>query len=186
MYLSADTANPQKLVDRGLAAGSMTLFAGNELTVVVPTANPAGITAPMDLGRSGVKVIAAADGVPIQAYTAKWLAKVSAIPAYGADFAARYAANVVSREDNVGALLAKVGLGEGDAGVVYVTDAASSDHVATIDIPAAENVPASYGGVVVEASRHRAAAGAFLAWLTGPDGQQVLAGFGFLPLPPTS
>ncbi len=184
VFLSADTANPQRLVDAGLASGGMTVFAGNELTVVVPTANPAGITSPVDLGRSGVKVIAAAVGVPVEKYTAEWLAKVAALPAYGAGFAARYAANVVSREDNVGALLAKVGLGEGDAGVVYVTDAKSSDTVATIDIPAPENVPASYGGVVVKASAHRAAAAAFLAWLAGSSGHAVLAGFGFLPPSP--
>ena len=181
VFLSADTANPQKLVAKGLASGSMTLFAGNKLTVIVPTANPAGIASPTDLARSGVKIIAAADGVPIEKYTGQWLAKVSALPSYGADFAARYAANVVSREDNVGALLAKVGLGEGDAGVVYVTDAKSSDKVATIDIPDAENVPAAYGGVVVKASAHQAAASAFLAWLAGGGGQAVLATFGFLP-----
>ena len=181
VFLSADTANPQKLVDSGLAAGSMTLFAGNKLTVIVPTANPAGITAPADLARSGVKVIAAADGVPIEKYTALWLDKVKALPAYGADFPARYSANVVSREDNVGAVVAKVALGEGDAAVVYVTDAKASGQVATIDIPDAQNVPASYGGVVVKASAHGAAASAFLAWLAGPDGQAILATFGFLP-----
>lgn len=181
VFLSADTANPQRLVAKGLAAGSMTAFAGNELTVVVPTGNPAGITAPTDLARPGVKVIAAADGVPIQEYTARWLAKVKSLPAYGPDFPAKYEANVVSREDNVGALLAKVGLGEGDAGVVYVTDAKSSDKVLTVSIPAAENVPAAYGGVVLKASAHLAAADAFLAWLAGPEGQRVLAEFGFLP-----
>ncbi len=180
VLLSADTANPQKLVDKGLASGSMTLFAGNKLTVIVPTGNPAGIAAPQDLARAGVKVIACTDGVPIQKYTALWLDKVKALPAYGADFPARYAANVVSREDNVSGIVTKVGLGEGDAGVVYVSDAKTSDKVATIDIPDAENVSASYGGVVVKASPNQSAAAAFLGWLAGPDGQAILATFGFL------
>lgn len=183
VLLSADTANPQKLVDKGLTSGAVTRFAGNELTVIVPVANPAGISAPQDLGRSGVKVIACADGVPIQKYTAQWLAKVAALPAYGSGFPAAYAANVVSKEDNVGAIVAKVGLGEGDAGVVYVTDARVSDKVTTIGIPADQNVPSTYGGVVVKASTHQAAAAAFLAWLAGPDGQAILATFGFLPPP---
>jgi molybdate transport system substrate-binding protein len=181
VFLSADTANPQKLVDRGLASGSVVAFAGNLLTVIIPTANPAGITAPADLAKSGVKIIACADGVPIQKYTAQWLAKVAALPAYGADFAARYTANVVSHEDNVGAIVAKVGLGEGDAGIVYVTDAKTSDKVTQIAIPAGQNVPAAYGGVVVRTSANQAAASAFLAWLAGADGRGILASFGFLP-----
>ncbi len=179
LFLSADTANPQKLVDTGLAGGPVTVFAGNLLTVIVPTANPARISAPEDLGRPGVKVIAAADGVPIQKYTAEWLAKVALLPAYGTDFPSRFSANVASREDNVGALVAKVALGEGDAGVVYVTDAKASARVAPIAIPAAQNVPAAYGGVVVGASPHAAAASALLSWLAGPEGQAVLASFGF-------
>jgi molybdate transport system substrate-binding protein len=42
-------------------------------------------------------------------------------------------------------------------------------------------VPAVYGGVVVKASRNQDAAKAFLDWLAGPDGQAILASFGFLP-----
>ncbi len=180
VLLSADTKNPQTLVDKGLASGGVVNFASNLLTVITPTANPAGITAPADLAKSGVKVIACADGVPIQKYTAQWLAKVSALPAYGADFGAKFTANVVSREDNVSAIVAKVALGEGDAGIVYVTDAKTSTQVATVAIPADENVPATYGAVVIKASKHQAAATAFMTWLTSPSGQQVLASFGFL------
>ena len=100
---------------------------------------------------------------------------------YPADFAAKYTANVVSKEDNVGAIVTKVGLGEGDAGVVYMTDAKTSGTVSTIEIPADANVPATYGGAVVRASANQDAAAAFLAWLTGPDGRAILASFGFLP-----
>lgn len=181
VFLSADTKNPKTLVDKGLASGSMVIFAGNQLTVIVPPANPAGIRSPLDLARPGVKVIACAEGVPIQKYTAQWLAKVSALPSYGTDFAARYTANVVSQEDNVGGIVTKVALGEGDAGVVYVTDAKSSGQVSTVAIPADQNVPASYGAVVVKGSAHGAAASAFLAWLTGQDGEAILGTFGFLP-----
>ena len=68
VFLSADTTNPKKLVDAGLADGAAIIFAGNELTVIVSTANPAGIASPKDLARSGVKVIAAGDEVPITKY----------------------------------------------------------------------------------------------------------------------
>jgi molybdate transport system substrate-binding protein len=181
VFLSADTANPQKLVDKGLAAGAVTKFAGNLLTVIVPMANPAGIQTPADLARPGIKVVAAGDAVPITKYAAQLVANLATQPGYPADFVASYTANIVSKEDNVAAVVAKIELGEGDAGIVYGTDAKTSTKVMTIAVPDAANVPATYGGVVMKASPNVAAAQAFLAWFTGPDGQAILASFGFLP-----
>jgi molybdate transport system substrate-binding protein len=181
VFLSADTTNPRKLVDKGLAVGDPVTFAANELTIIVPIANPAGITTPADLARPGVKVIAAGDKVPITTYATEVVHNLAREAGYPADFAAAYAANVASKEDNVKAIVAKVELGEGDAGIVYVTDANASDKVSTVDVPDTANVPATYDGVVVKTSRDAEAARAFLAWLAGPDGQAILAGLGFLP-----
>lgn len=181
VFLSADTTNPKKLVDKGLAAGEAVGFAGNELTIIVPIANPAGITSPKDLAKAGVKVIAAGDAVPITKYATQLVANLAKEAGYPADFAAKYAANIASKEDNVKAVVAKIELGEGDAGIVYVTDARASTKVTTVDIPPTANVPATYYGVVVQASKNAAAAQAFLAWLAGPDGQAILTTFGFLP-----
>jgi molybdate transport system substrate-binding protein len=183
VFLSADTANPQKLVDKGLAAGSVTKFAGNLLAVIVPTANPAGIKTPADLAKGGVKVIAAGDTVPITKYANQLVANLARQPGYPADFVAEYTANIVSRQDNVAAVVTQIELGEGDAGIVYVTDAKTSTKVATIAVPDAANVPATYSAVVVKASANAAAAQAFLTWFAGPDGQAILASFGFLPAP---
>ncbi len=181
VFLSADTANPQKLVDKGLTAGGLTKFAGNLLTVIVPTANPAGIQTPADLAKTGVKVIAAGDAVPITKYANKLVANLAQQPGYPADFVAAYTANIVSKEDNVAAVVAKIELGEGDAAIVYVTDAKASSKVTPVAVPPAANVPATYAGVVVKDSANVAAAQAFLTWLAGPDGQAILASFGFLP-----
>jgi molybdate transport system substrate-binding protein len=181
VFLSADTTNPQKLVDKGLAAGSLVKFAGNLLAVIVPTANPAGIQTPADLAKSGVKIIAAGATVPITKYASQLVANLAKQPGYPADFAAKYAANVVSKQDNVAAVVTQIELGEGDAAIVYVTDAKTSTKVATIAVPATANVPATYSGVVVKASANAAAAQAFMTWLAGPDGQAVLASSGFLP-----
>ena len=182
VLLSADTANPQKLIDKGLAAGSVTKFAGNLLTVIVPKSNPAGIQTPAALARSGIKVTAG-DTVPITQYANQLVANLAKQPGYPADFAARYAANVVSRQDNVAAVVSQIALGEGDAGIVYVTDAKTATQATTIPVPAAANVPATYAGVVIRASANLSAAQEFLTWLAGPDGQAVLAAFGFLPAP---
>jgi molybdate transport system substrate-binding protein len=180
VFLSADTTNPKKLVDKRLAAGAAVTFAGNKLTVIVPTTNPAGITTPADLAKTGVKVIAAGDAVPITKYATQLVANLAKEAGYPADFAAKYTANIASKEDNVKAIVAKIELGEGDAGIVYVTDAKASTKVMTIDVPATASVPATYAGVVVKASRSAAAAQAFLTWFAGPDGQAILSTFGFL------
>lgn len=181
VFLSADTPNPQKLADKSLAAGGPTKFAGNLLTIIVPAGNPAGIKAPADLATSGVKVIAAGDTVPITKYANQLVANLAKQPGYPADFVAKYAANIVSKQDNVAAVVTQIELGEGDAGIVYVTDARTSTKVATIAVPDAANVPATYAGVVVKASANATAAQAFLTWFVGPDGQAILARFGFLP-----
>jgi molybdate transport system substrate-binding protein len=181
VFLSADTTNPKKLVDAGLADGAAVTFAGNKLTIIVPTANPAAITTPADLVKPGVRIIAAGDEVPITKYARQLVDNLAQESGYPADFAAMYAANVASKEDNVKAVVAKVELGEGDAGIVYVTDAKASTKVTTVDVPDTANVPATYAGVVVKASRNAAAARAFLDWFAGPDGQAILSTFGFLP-----
>jgi molybdate transport system substrate-binding protein len=184
VFLSADSKNPRKLIDAGLADGDPVPFAGNRLTVIVPADNPAGIGSPADLARPGVKVIAAGDEVPITKYATQLVGNLAREAGYPADFVAAYTANIVSKEDNVKAVVAKIELGEGDAGIVYVTDAKASAKVATIDVPDSANAPATYAGVVVRESRNAAAAQAFLAWFAGPDGRAILAGFGFLPPPP--
>ena len=181
VFLSADTANPKKLVDAGLTAGPAVDFAGNKLTVIVPTSNPASIRTPADLAKPGVKIIAAGDAVPISRYANQLIANLAREPGYPAGFVAACNANVASREDNVKAAVAKVELGEGDAAIVYVTDTKASTKVTTVTVPDSANVLATYAGVVVKASPNAASAKAFLAWLAGPDGQAILAGFGFLP-----
>ena len=183
VFLSADTTNPGKLVTKGLAAGNPVNFAGNLLTVIVPTANPAGIASPADLAKTGVKVIAAGATVPITKYATMLVANLAKEAGYPANFVAAYDANVVSQEDNVAAVVSKIALGEGDAAICYVTDAKTSAQVTAISVPADANVPATYAGVVVKASRNAAAAQAFLGWFAGPDGQAILASFGFLPPP---
>jgi molybdate transport system substrate-binding protein len=183
VFLSADIGNPQRLVDGGLASGPVRPFAGNLLTVAVPAGNPASIASPAGLAKAGVKVIAAGDEVPITKYAAQLVDNLGNEQGYPADFAASYAGNIVSREDNVSAVLAKLALGEGDAGIVYVTDARAVDGIETIPVPDSANVPATYGGVVVTSSAARAEAAAFLSWLTGPAAQGVFADAGFTPAP---
>ncbi len=183
VFMSADTTNPKKLVDEGLADGAAVNFAGNTLTAIVPTTNPAGITTPADLAKPNTKIIAAGQDVPITKYANMAVANLAKLPGYPANFEAAYKANVVSQEPNVSGIVTKVGLAEGDAGIVYVTDAKAGKDVTAVAIPDQANVPATYAGVVVKASAHVPTAHAFLDWVAGPDGQAILATFGFLPPP---
>ncbi len=178
---SADTASPAKLVAAGLASGSPRDFAGNVLAIIVPASGSTAVAEPADLALAGVKIIAAGDFVPITRYATQLIANLAKQPGYPADFAAAVTANIVSKEENVQAVVSKIELGEGDAGIVYATDARASAKVRTIDVPAAANVPATYAAVAVKASKNLAGAQAFLTWLTGADAQAILARHGFLP-----
>ena len=179
VLLGADTTNAQALIDEEDGVGPLTKFATNVLTVIVPTSNPKGIQTPADLAKPGVCIIGAGAAVPITKYATQLVTNLSQLPDYGADFATKYAANVCSQEDNVGAVVNKVSLGEGDAAIVYVTDAKSAQNIATIAVPAGSNVVATYGGVAVTASPYASTAADFLTWLRGSDAQAVLAAHGF-------
>lgn len=183
VFLSADTTNPAALVAAGLADGATVPFAGNRLAIIVPAENPARVLAPADLARPGVKIIAAGTSVPISSYAGILIERLAGLPGSPAGFVALYAANVVSREDNVRAVLAKVELDEGDAGIVYASDASGSTTILTIAIPPGANVTATYAGVVPTTATDPSAGHAFLSWLAGPAGQSVLASFGFTPAP---
>jgi molybdate transport system substrate-binding protein len=180
VFLSADTSNPDALAEAGLTAGDPVPYAGNSLALVVPDANEAGISSPADLATAGVQIIAAGPEVPITGYAAEVVATLAELPDYPAGFADAYAANVVSEEENVRGVLNRIELNEGDAGFVYQTDALGSSEVTAIEIPEAANTHATYAGCVIAGSAHEAQAEAFLAWLTGPDGQAILADFGFV------
>ena len=179
VLLSADTANPAGLVAAGLADGEAVRFAANAVTIVVPRENPAGIVSPADLAGDGVTIVAAGETVPIAAYADELVTRLARLPGYPPDFIARYERNVVSREENVRALLAKVELGEADAGIVYATDARASEGVLEVAVPREAVVTASYAGVVLRGSPGSAEGRVFLDWLAGPGGGAILGAFGF-------
>jgi len=179
VFASADVVNAQKLVDDGFAIGPPTPFAANRLAIVVPVDNPAHIQTPADLARPGLRLVGAAKGVPISTYATQLLSRLGQQRGYPPGFADAVAENTASQEDNVAAVVAKVALGEADGGIVYQTDALASPKLKVIPLPAGVKVAVTYAAVVVRASTEPDAARAFLDWLTGPNGQAVLARFGF-------
>jgi molybdate transport system substrate-binding protein len=89
--------------------------------------------------------------------------------------------NVVSEETDVREVLAKVALGEADAGFVYTTDARTvKGKVATIGIRWSAQPIVQYAVAVVKSSRHVAAARSFVHALLGKAAQTKLRAAGFL------
>jgi molybdate transport system substrate-binding protein len=77
-------------------------------------------------------------------------------------------------------VLAKVALGEADAGIVYATDARGSN-VATIDIPDEYNVIARYYIASTLNAPNPQGAWRFVEYVLSAEGQAVLAEYGFGP-----
>ena len=150
-------------------------FATNRLVLVVPRSNPAHLRSVFGLRRSRIKLVVGSSTVPIGAYTRKVLARLRLSAALR---------NVVSEEPDVRSILAKVALGEADAGFVYVTDARTvRAKTRTIAIPARGQPSVRYEIAVVKSSGRRAAAQAFVRRVLGPVGRRQLrlAGFGLPP-----
>ena len=168
----------QGLVDRPI------LFARNEPVIVVPRGNPADIHALTDLPRTKRLVVGAPE-VPIGGYTVEIFE--AAARKHGAGLRAKLEASIASRELNVRQVLAKVTLGEADAGIVYRTDArAGKDKVEVIPIPADLNVIAEYPMAAVKSSPEPRLARAWLELVRGSEGQRRLAAAGFLPAAPAA
>lgn len=172
VFASADQKHMAALEKTG-AALAPRVFARNQPVVVVPRANPAKLARFADLP-SAQRIVIGAPEVPIGNYTLQILDKA------GADFKTKVLARVASKELNVRQVLAKIALGEGDAGVVYRSDAlAAKDKVLTLEIPGEVNVVAAYPIAVLRDAPQAAAARAFVELVLSAGGQKRLAAAGF-------
>jgi molybdate transport system substrate-binding protein len=171
VYAAASPKYPEQLYAKGLVHKPR-VFATNELVLIVPHANEAGIRSVFDLRRKGLRVVIGAKGVPVGDYTRK------ALTALGLSSVLK---NVASQETDVKSVVAKVALGEADAGFVYRTDAlADTKDLRQITLPAGARPKIAYELAVVEATKHLQAAQAFVARVLGARGRLALrrAGFG--------
>ena len=172
VFASANLKLPQQLFAKGLVTRPV-VFTRNALVLIVPRSNPAGIHGVRDLEKRGVKLVVAAQAVPVGAYTAQVLKNMHM---------GGVLRNVVSREPDVRGVLTKVALGEADAGFVYSTDARTVPRkVIALKLPARAQPNVRYGIAVVTASPRRAAAEAFVERMLSGAAQAKLIAAGFLP-----
>jgi molybdate transport system substrate-binding protein len=184
VFASADDQWMSHVRDHAMLAGDSQVFARNRLVAIVPRTNPARISALPDLAKPGVKLVLAAGAVPAGRYSREVLRNLSKLPGFGESFARRALANLVSEEDNVRAVVAKVQIGEADAGICYSSDATGSAarYVRVFEIPDSANVLASYPIAVLKNARRAEDAQVFVERVLSPDGQKILARHGLIPV----
>ena len=172
VFASADeSAMNRAEVGNLLTPGTRRDFATNRLVVVVPHAAAPIATLAM-LGEPRFRRIAS--GSP------------QTVPA------GRYAKVALERANLWGTLQAKlvftqnvrqamdyVARAEADAGFVYATDAAIMPDKVKVALDVATTTPVRYPIAVVRDSRQSALAAAFVLYVAGAGGQQVLARYGF-------
>jgi molybdate transport system substrate-binding protein len=155
---------------------SVTVFARNKLVVITPAENPGRVYALSDLAGPGLRIVTGTSGVPVGNYTLQVLDRIAANASFGPVWRERVLANVISQETTVKNVVAKVALGEADAGFVYLTDAMAQEGLRTIDIPDCFNVVAEYPIGALSAAKNPNQARDFRA--------AILAKHGFIPVRP--
>ncbi len=174
VLMGANTTETALLYAQGLVEQPVN-YTRNTLEVVVPKANPAGITSIYDLTKPGVTIDEAASSVPVGSYTIQVLNQMG--------LNAAVQANVVSQETNDANVVAKVALGQVDAGFVYLSDYVTNPTQLTlIKVPAWAQPKITYAMAVVKNSPNQAAAQAFEQEILGPRAQSMFVKDGFLPL----
>ncbi len=173
LFASADPSHLEALTDSGRVDSSQ-VFAHNELALITPPSNPAGIESLRDLPRARHLVIGTPN-VPVGRYTRRMLKR--AAERWGQRFEAAALFRVVSEESNVRLVRAKVELGEADAALVYRSDLTAG--VRSVPVAADLNVRAEYRIGVIKGSESRALAERWLTLILSAEGQALLQRHGF-------
>jgi len=186
VFASADQTQMDRAKRAGLVDGAEIVFARNRLVLIAPANNPGGISGPTDLARPGLKIVTSQPDVPIGVYTQDMLDRMSRDPAFGPGFKDRVSANVVSLEANVRQIVAKVQLGEADAGIVYRSDVTpqAAPQLRVFDIPDDFSTVATYPIAAVRGAPNSVGGAAFVAFVLSPVGQGILTKWNFVPVRP--
>ncbi len=180
LFASANELQMENVIESGRVDESeVEIFAHNRLTLIVPADNPGGVLTVEDLTKEAVLLVLAAEGTPIRAYTDAMLASYN--DEYGDNFSVRALRNLVSEESNVRQVVARVALGEADAGVVYQSDALGdvADQLISISVDERHNQLASYPIAPLNDAGVQDLALAFIDFLHSEAARSILAENGF-------
>lgn len=173
-FIAAGETPMDDLVRDGQVDGSgVRTLAGNQVVLVVPAQGGAGVTCWDDLPGASVRHVAIGNPahVPAGQYAEETLRSLGLWDALQS--------RLVMGED-VRQTLQFVEAGEADAGLVYATDAATSQKVRVVaTAPPEAHKPVLYPLAVVRASAHPREAQALLDYLLGPETADALREAGF-------
>jgi molybdate transport system substrate-binding protein len=182
VFASANTKEMDTLAAENFVAQDIPqIFLTNKLIVILPADNPANIGKLEDLAMPGIKLVLAAEDVPVGKYARQALDQMNG--PFGTDFKDKVLSNVVSNEDNVKQVVTKVLLGEADAGIVYTSDAVAAPNLKTIEIPTTLNVIAQYPIAPLIRSANADLASQFVEYILSTEAQDTLKKWGFYPIP---
>ncbi|GAB1693353.1 molybdate ABC transporter substrate-binding protein [Krasilnikovia sp. M28-CT-15] len=168
VFAAASAATMRTVTDAEYAVGTPDTFARNQLVIAVPEGNPMRVRSLADLARPGVRVALCAAQVPCGAATDRVLGAAGA------------ALTPVAREPDVRATLATLRRGAADAALVYRTDVrAAGPGVDAVEFPESAQAINAYPIAVLKNAPNPAGAAAFVAYVLGPQAQQMLADAGF-------
>ncbi len=145
LFISANQPVMARLENQGLVEKSQPLL-GNRLVVAArPDLQPQLATL-KDLARPDLLLAVGNHQVPVGRYTRQLFASLSADASYGSALVKKIGGNIVSEECRVKAIIAKLLLGEVDAGFIYQSDLASGNasRLTAIPLPEKYNPPAVY------------------------------------------
>lgn len=142
LFISANQAVMEHLQNNDRVFDVLPLL-GNRLVLASRADLPVPLTGVNDMTRAGLLLVIGNNQVPVGRYTRHLFAALSAEPAYGRNMVTRLEKNIISEENQVKAIVAKLLLGEADAGIVYQSDINSNKLIA-IPLPEKLNPLAIY------------------------------------------
>ncbi len=176
------------LIAKKLLVGKPVVYATNDLTIMVPKGNPAGIKGLADLGKPGVRLVMpnpAWEGVARQIKGA--LEKAGGKKLVQAVYVdkVKNGETVLTRihhRQSPMALMRK----KADAGVTWRSEAVFQEEeghpIENVSIPDSQNVRAIYAAGIIRGSRHVLWAKRWLTFLKSPEALHVFEHYGFKPV----
>jgi molybdate transport system substrate-binding protein len=174
VFMAASPKQMDALEAKGLLlGGTRRNLVQNEVVLIVPKDSKLGLTSFNDLTRADVKNVAIGEPetVPAGQYAKEILTSLGIYDAVKA--------KAILAKD-VRQVLTYVDTGNVDAGIVYATDAATTQKVTVVaTAPPKSHSPVIYPGAVIKGSKSPEAAKAFLDYLASPQGVAVFQKYGF-------
>ncbi len=178
VFLSADTAHPQQLIDAGIASGPPTPYARGVLVLWARNDSPLQPISLATLKSPKLTHLAIANPT----HAPYGLAAQQALQHLGLYTQLQPKLAIA---ENIAQTAQFAESGNAQAALISLTIASSAhfrDLGTFIRIPADDHAPIQQSGVILKSSHHQQLARDFLDWLTSPATQQQLKSFGLDPV----